>query len=87
MAVTTCYRFAGVLPDSLRECLRAREIDPQGKLYSSAINSYLYLEQYGQFLASLPPSNTVYILFYRGFGEYYANDSKPHCLTSTTRSI
>lgn len=65
------YRFAGLLPESLRECLLARQIDPEVKLYSSAVNSYLYLGEYDRFLASLPQSDTVYILFYKGFAEYY----------------
>jgi serine/threonine protein kinase/cytochrome c-type biogenesis protein CcmH/NrfG len=65
------YRFAGMLPESVRECELARQIDTQVKLYSSAINSYLYLGEYDRFLASLPQSNAVYILFYRGLGDYY----------------
>jgi len=69
------YRFAGLLRESVRECERARQIDPQVKLYSSALNSYLYLGEYDRFLASLPQSDTVYILFYRGFGEYYKHDA------------
>lgn len=68
------YRFGGMLPESVRECVLARQIDSQVKLYSSAMNSYLYLGQYDRFLASLPESNVVYILFYRGFGEYYKQD-------------
>jgi TolB-like protein len=68
------YRFAGMLPESVRECELARQIDSQVKLYSSAINSYLYLGEYDRFLASLPQSNTVFILFYRGFGQYYKQD-------------
>ena len=70
------YRFAGMLPQSVRECERARQIDPEVKLFSSALNSYLYLGEYDRFLASLPQSDTVYILFYRGFGEYYKHDSR-----------
>lgn len=68
------YRFAGMLPESVRECELARQIDSQVKLYSSAINAYLYLGEYDRFLASLPQSNTVFILFYRGLGEYYKKD-------------
>lgn len=68
------YRFAGLLPESVAECERARQIDPQVKLYSSALNSYLYLGEYDKFLASLPQSDNVYILFYRGFAEYYKHD-------------
>jgi TolB-like protein len=68
------YRFAGLLEDSVRECERARQIDPSVKITSSAINAYFYLGRYDQWLASLPHSNAAYILFYRGFGEYYKHD-------------
>lgn len=68
------YRFAGLLDDSVRECERARQIDPSVKISSSAINAYFYLGQYDKWLASLPESNSAYILFYRGFGEYYEHD-------------
>ncbi len=70
------YRFAGMLPESLRECLLARQIDPQVKLYSSAINTYLYVGEYDQFLASLPESRSVYLLFYRGFAELYKGQNQ-----------
>ncbi len=86
------YRFAGLLPESVRECERAREIDPQVKLYSSALNSYLYLGEYDRFLNSLPQTDSVYILFYRGFAEYYKHDAgsalahfdRAYVLNSTT---
>jgi tetratricopeptide (TPR) repeat protein len=65
------YWFAGLLPESVTECERARQLDPQVKLHSSALNSYLYLGQYEKFLASLPSDQTAYILFYRGFGDFY----------------
>ena len=65
------YRFGGMLEDSVRECERARQIDPEVKINSSALNSYLYLAQYDKFLASLPRIDSVYMLFYRGLGEYY----------------
>jgi serine/threonine-protein kinase len=65
------YRFAGALEQSVAECERARQLDPQVKINSSALNAYFYLGRYDQFLKSLPANNSVYILFYRGFGEYY----------------
>jgi serine/threonine protein kinase/TolB-like protein/Flp pilus assembly protein TadD len=65
------YRFAGMLDESVAECEKARQNNPQVKLNSSAMNSYLYLGEYDKFLQSLPASDSVYILFYRGFGEYY----------------
>src|SRR5947209_6585209 len=67
------YRFAGMLDESLQECEKARQNNPQVKINSSAMNSYLYLGEYEKFLQSLPINDSVYILFYRGFGEYYAN--------------
>jgi DNA-binding winged helix-turn-helix (wHTH) protein/TolB-like protein len=69
------YRFAGMLPESARECERARELDPGVKLHTSALNAYLYLGEYDKFLESLPrESNVAFDFFYRGFGEYYKND-------------
>ena len=44
------------------------------KITSSAMNSYLYLGDYDKFLASLPDAGAEYILFYRGFAEYYKGD-------------
>ncbi len=65
------YRFAGMLRQSVSECERARQIDPQVKLNSSALNAYLYLGEYARFLQSLPSTDSAYILFYRGFAEFY----------------
>jgi TolB-like protein/Flp pilus assembly protein TadD len=65
------YRFAGMLQESVSECERARRLDPQVKINSSAVNAYLYLGQYTKFLESLPDSDAAYVLFYRGFAEYY----------------
>jgi DNA-binding winged helix-turn-helix (wHTH) protein/TolB-like protein len=66
------YRFAGMLKDSIDECARARALDPNVKLSSSAFNSYLYTGQYQNFLNSLPASDeTEFVVFYRGFGNYY----------------
>jgi tetratricopeptide (TPR) repeat protein len=60
-----------MLQESVSECERARRLDPQVKINSSAINAYLYLGQYAKFLESLPNSDTAYVLFYRGLAEYY----------------
>ena len=69
------YRFAGMLKESVRECERARQLDPGVKLNSSTMNGYLYLGQYDKFLQSLPKTNDVaFIVFYRGFGEYYRRE-------------
>jgi tetratricopeptide (TPR) repeat protein len=67
------YRFAGMLNESVAECERARELDPLFTLKSngSVLNTYLYLGEYGKFLASLPPDDSSFILFYRGFGEFH----------------
>jgi serine/threonine protein kinase/Tfp pilus assembly protein PilF len=68
------YRFAGMLEQSVVEAEKARQNNPQVKLNSSAMNSYLYLGEYDKFLQSLPSNDSVYILFYRGFGEYHVNN-------------
>ncbi len=66
------YRFAGMLNESVAECERARQIDPLVKANGSALNGYLYLGEYDKFLDSLPDTNdSAFIVFYRGFGEYY----------------
>lgn len=68
------YRFGGMLAESITEGELARQLDPQVKLNSSAFNSYLYAGQYERFLQSLPPFNDqAFIVFYRGFGNYYLN--------------
>ncbi len=68
------YRFGGMLQESLAECQKARQLDPLVKINSSALNSYLYLGEYQKFLQTLPANDSVYITFYRGFGNYYLNN-------------
>ncbi len=68
------YRFAGMLQQSVQECERARANNPEVKISSSAMNSYLYLGEYEKFLQSLPANDSVYILFYRGLAEYYLDN-------------
>ena len=65
------YRFGGMLEESVAECEKARQNNPQVKINSSALNSYLYLGQYEKFMQSLPVNDSIYILFYHGFGSYY----------------
>jgi DNA-binding winged helix-turn-helix (wHTH) protein/TolB-like protein len=65
------YRFAGMLDESVAECERARELGPLAKTNGSVLNTYLYLGQYQKFLESLPPDDSSFILFYRGFGEFH----------------
>jgi serine/threonine protein kinase/TolB-like protein len=67
------YRFAGMLQESVEEGERARQNNPEVKINSSAMNGYLYLGQYDKFLRTLPANNSAYVLFYRGFAEYYLN--------------
>ncbi|HEX8896573.1 MAG TPA: tetratricopeptide repeat protein, partial [Terriglobales bacterium] len=70
------YRFAGMLQESVAECERATEIDPLVKdSNGSMLNAYLYLGEYDKFLESLPDdNNSAFVVFYRGFGEYYKRD-------------
>jgi TolB-like protein len=71
------YRFTGMLAESIAECERARAVDPQVKLHSSALNSYLYAGQYEKFLHSLPPDEgAAFIVFYRGLARLYLKDEK-----------
>jgi tetratricopeptide (TPR) repeat protein len=67
------YRFAGMLQESVAECERARQIDPLVRRGNGAVlNTYLYLGEYDKFLQSLPEvSDSAFIVFYRGFGEFY----------------
>ena len=66
------YRFAGMLQESVAECEQARQLDPAVKINSSALNAYLYLGKYDDFLQSLPKIGELpFHLFYRGFAEYY----------------
>jgi serine/threonine protein kinase/TolB-like protein len=68
------YRFGGMLDESVAECEKAHQNNPQVKINSAAMNSYLYLGEYEKFLQSLPVNDSGYILFYRGFAEYYLNN-------------
>lgn len=71
------YRFTGMLNESIAECERARTLDPQVKLHSSTLNSYLYAGQYDKFLHSLPPDeNVAFVVFYRGLARLYLKDQK-----------
>jgi DNA-binding winged helix-turn-helix (wHTH) protein/TolB-like protein len=69
------YRFGGMLPESITESERARQIDPGVKITTSAINGYLYKGDYEQFFRSLPDNDdSALVLFYRGFAKYYERD-------------
>lgn len=66
------YRFAGMLQESVAECELARKLDPNVKINSSALNTYVYLGRYDDFLQSLPSGGALpFHIFYRGFGEYH----------------
>jgi tetratricopeptide (TPR) repeat protein len=60
-----------MLRESVMECERARQDNPSVKINSSAMNAYLYLAEYDKFIQSLPSNDSVYVLFYHGFGEYH----------------
>ena len=68
------YRFAGMLNESVAECERARQLDPEVKSNGSVLNAYLYLGPYDNFLRSLPDVGDSFFWFYRGLGEYYRRD-------------
>jgi DNA-binding winged helix-turn-helix (wHTH) protein/TolB-like protein len=71
------YRFAGMLQESLAECRYARQIDPQVKGNGALLNTLLYLGEYHDFLADLPTSSdSSFLTFYRGFGEYHQKRSE-----------
>jgi tetratricopeptide (TPR) repeat protein len=69
------YRFAGMLNESIAECERALQLDPSARANGSVLNAYLYRGLYDKFLGSLPvDDSSAFVLFYRGFGEYYQKD-------------
>ncbi|MGA9774136.1 MAG: winged helix-turn-helix domain-containing protein [Blastocatellia bacterium] len=71
------YRFAGMLNESIEQGERARAIDPNVKINSSAFNSYLYTGQYDRFISSLPAGDdSAFVVFYRGLGNYYLKNSE-----------
>lgn len=65
------YRYGGMLNESAAECELARRLDPEVKINSSALNTYLYLGDYDKFLNSLPVNDSPLMVFYHGFGSYY----------------
>ena len=74
------YRFGGMLEHSIAECELARKLNPEVKLYSSALNAYLYHKDYDKFINSLPETDIAYIVFYRGLGNYYQGNLKQAAL-------
>ncbi|MBX7220593.1 MAG: protein kinase [Blastocatellia bacterium] len=70
------FRYSGFLQDSIRECERARMIDPSVKITNSAFNSYLYNGEYEKFIHNLPNQDVAFVHFYRGLGYFYLKDMK-----------
>ena len=68
------YRFGGMLSESAAECELARRLDPEVKINSSALNTYLYLGEYDKFLNSLPANDAPLLVFYHGLGSYYKHN-------------
>ncbi|HZS07044.1 MAG TPA: winged helix-turn-helix domain-containing protein [Blastocatellia bacterium] len=66
------YRYGGMLPESIDEGERARQLDPN--LTSHLFNSYCYAGQFEKFLRSLPNREQSYVIFYRGLGYLYLGD-------------
>lgn len=67
------YRYAGLLDESISEGERALALYPH--LTGHLFNSYLYAGQYEKFIQSLPAWEDAYVLFYRGLGYYYLQDT------------
>jgi len=65
-----------MLPEPVHAGETARELDPEGKINSSALNRYLFLREYDRLLESLPVNDSLYIVFYRGRAEYYRRNWK-----------
>jgi serine/threonine protein kinase/TolB-like protein/Flp pilus assembly protein TadD len=80
------YRFGGMVKESIAESERARQLDPEVKINSSAMNSYFYAGDYNKFLSSLPNNDSAFIVFYRGLGEYYKNN-REEALNSFDRAF
>lgn len=69
-------RYAGLLPESLKEAERIEHIDPKywQNQPRAVVNTYLYMGRYRKFLESVPPVETAYTLFYRGFAFYHMGE-------------
>ena len=69
------YRFAGMLNESVAECERARQLDPLVKWKRFSLEYLSLSRTVRQVSSSLPDANdSSFLLFYRGFGEYYQKD-------------
>lgn len=76
LGLAYALRYAGMLEESLDETQKVERIDPRywRNQPRAVVNTYLYLGRYEQFLESIPPVETAYTLFYRGFGYYHLGD-------------
>lgn len=76
LGMAYALRYAGMLEESLREAEKIEHIDPKywRNQPRAVVNTYLYLGRYERFLESIPPVETAYTLFYRGFGYYHLGD-------------
>lgn len=76
LGMAYALRYAGMLEESLKEAEKIEHIDPKywRNQPRAVVNTYLYLGRYERFLESIPPVETAYTLFYRGFGYYHLGD-------------
>jgi serine/threonine protein kinase/Tfp pilus assembly protein PilF len=68
------YRYGGMLKESAQECELARRLDPEVKINSATLNTYLYMGEYDKFLNSLPSNDSPLLVFYHGLGSYYKHN-------------
>jgi serine/threonine-protein kinase len=66
------YRYAGMLKESIVEGEKALNIDPL--VVNRTLNTYIYEGLYQKFLATLPPRQDEYFVFYRGLAQLYLNN-------------
>jgi serine/threonine-protein kinase len=87
LGMSYALRYAGMLEESLKEAEKIEQIDPKywRNQPRAVVNTYLYTGRYQRFLESIPPVETAYTLFYRGFGYYYIGD-RARAIESFTRA-
>jgi tetratricopeptide (TPR) repeat protein len=68
------YRYGGMLKESAKECELARRLDPEVKINSATLNTYLYMGEYDKFLYSLPSNDSPLLVFYHGLVSYYKHN-------------
>jgi serine/threonine protein kinase/cytochrome c-type biogenesis protein CcmH/NrfG len=60
------FRYGGMLKESAQECELARRLDPEVKINSATLNTYLYMGEYDKFLNSIPSNDSPLLVFYHG---------------------